>query len=303
MSFFDRLVVTTLPLVPRPLVGVFSRPYIAGSRLEDAIDTVRRLNAGGMMATVDVLGEHISRLEEADGPRDAYLALLSAIQREGVDANVSIKLTQLGMKIDPEACYRNLRQVIARAAENGNFVRLDMEESACTDETLRIYRRLRADGFTNTGVVLQAMLRRTLADADALAREGAGVRLCKGIYVEPRSLAWNDREIVRRNYTLILERLLEAGSYVGIATHDEILVWEALRLVRRLGLSREAYEFQMLLGVDEELRSILVQGGHRLRVYVPFGEQWYAYSSRRLRENPRLAGTVAKAALGLDRKG
>ena len=303
MSFFDRLVVTTLPLVPRPLVGLFSRPYIAGSRLEDAIDTVRRLNAGRMMATVDVLGEHISRLEEADGPRDAYLALLDAIQREGVDANVSIKLTQLGMKIDPEACYRNLRQVIARAAEYGNFVRLDMEESACTDETLRIYRRLRADGFTNTGVVLQAMLRRTLADADALAREGAGVRLCKGIYVEPRSLAWNDREIVRRNYTLILERLLESGSYVGIATHDEILVWEALRLLRRLGLPRDAYEFQMLLGVDEELRSILVNGGHRLRVYVPFGEQWYAYSSRRLRENPRLAGTVAKAALGLDRKG
>lgn len=302
MSLFDRLVVAALPVVPRPLVGMFSRPYIAGTRLDQAMAKVRELNRAGCMATVDVLGEHISRLEEAEGPRDAYLELLDAIRREAVDSNVSIKLTQLGLKIDPEACYRHLRALVARAAEQGNFVRIDMEESACTDLTLGIYRRLRAEGFTNTGVVLQAMLRRTLSDAEALAREGANIRLCKGIYVEPRALAWNDREIVRRNYTLILECLLEAGCYVGIATHDEPLVWDALRVIRRLGLRREAYEFQMLLGVDEELRRILTGGGHRLRVYVPFGEQWYAYSSRRLRENPRLAGTVARAALGLDRK-
>lgn len=302
MSLFDRLVVAALPVVPRPLVGMFSRPYIAGTRLDQAMAKVRELNREGCMATVDVLGEHISRLEEAEGPRDAYLGLLDAIRREAVDSNVSIKLTQLGLKIDPEACYRHLRALVARAAEQGNFVRIDMEESACTDLTLGIYRRLRAEGFTNTGVVLQAMLRRTLADAEALAREGANIRLCKGIYVEPRALAWNDREIVRRNYTLILECLLEAGCYVGIATHDEPLVWDALRVIRRLGLRREAYEFQMLLGVDEELRRILTGSGHRLRVYVPFGEQWYAYSSRRLRENPRLAGTVARAALGFDRK-
>jgi len=299
MSLFDRLVVAALPIVPRPLVGRFSRRYIAGARLEDAVATVRALNAQGMLATLDVLGEHINRIEEAQAPRDAYLRVLDAIQQEKIDSNVSIKLTQLGLKLDPRVCAAHLRAVVARAAESGNFVRIDMEDSSCTDDTLRIYRELQSEGLTNTGVVLQAMLRRTPADAERLAKERAGVRLCKGIYVEPRPLAWNDREIVRRNYAWALERLLDGGCYVGIATHDEMLVWEALRLIARLGLPREAYEFQMLLGVEEELRRILVADGHRLRVYVPFGESWYAYSTRRLRENPRLAGTVARAVLGL----
>jgi proline dehydrogenase len=298
MSLFDRVVVTTLPLVPKPVVGIFSRPYIAGERLDDAVALVRRLNAGGMTATLDVLGEHITRLEEADGPRDSYLGVLEAIDRERLDGNVSIKLTQLGLKLDPDACYRNLLAVVRRAAELGNFVRLDMEDSSCTDETLGIYRRLRAEGLENVGVVLQAMLRRTLDDADDLGRARARVRLCKGIYVEPRPIAWRDREIIRRNFVLVLERLLDAGCHVGIATHDELLVWEALRIVRLKDLPREAYEFQMLLGVDEELRGILVARGEPLRVYVPFGRQWYAYSVRRLRENPRLAGMVARAALG-----
>ena len=303
MSFFDRLVVATLPLVPKPLVGVFSRPYIAGARREEAIALVRRLNEAGMTATIDVLGEHITTLAEADAPRDAYLALLEAIHREGIRSNVSVKPTQFGLTLDEETCYRNLRAVLARAAELGNFVRLDMEDSSCTDATLRLYRRLRAEGFENTGVVLQAMLRRTLEDAVALGRVGARVRLCKGIYVEPRELAWRDREIVRKNYVLVLERLIDAGCHVGIATHDEDLVWEALRLVHLRSLPPTSYEFQMLLGVEEQLRGILVRSGHPLRVYVPFGEQWYAYSVRRLRENPRLAVTVARAALRGRRSG
>lgn len=297
MSFFDRLVVATLPLVPKPLVGRFSRPYIAGARRDQAVSLVRRLNESGMTATIDVLGEHITTLAEAEAPRDGYLALLDAIHREGIRSNVSVKPTQFGLALDPETCFRNLRAVVARAAELGNFVRLDMEDTSCTDDTLRIYHRLRAEGLENTGVVLQAMLRRTLADAEALGRVGARVRLCKGIYVEPRTLAWRDREIVRKNYVLVLERLVEAGCHVGIATHDEVLVWEALRLVHLRGLPPTAYEFQMLLGVEEELRGILVRAGHPLRVYVPFGEDWHAYSVRRLRENPKLAGTVARAVL------
>jgi proline dehydrogenase len=299
MSLFDRFVVAALPLVPRQLVGRFGRPYIAGARAADAVALVRSLNADGMSATLDFLGENIRRLEDADVPRNAYLNLLAEIQRQGLDANVSIKLTQMGLKMDAEACYRNLRSVVARAAELGIFVRLDMEDSSCTDETLAAYRRLRSEFFTNTGVVLQAMLRRTAHDADELAAEGARVRLCKGIYVEPAKAAWQGRETVRHNYAFVLERLLRAGCHVGIATHDERLVWEGVRLVHELGLSRDQYEFQMLLGVAEELRGILVSEGHPLRVYVPFGDQWYAYSIRRLRENPRLAGTMARSTLGL----
>jgi proline dehydrogenase len=299
MSLFDRFVVAALPLVPRRLVGHFSRPYLAGAQVSDAVELVRALNAGRMSATLDLLGEHIHRLEDADGPRDAYVQMLEEIKREGLDANVSIKLTQVGLKLDALACYRNLRVVVVRAANLGIFVRLDMEDSSCTDDTLDIYRRLRAEGFTNTGVVLQAMLRRTARDADELATSNARVRLCKGIYVEPRRVAWQDRETVRRNYAFVLERLLRAGCHVGIATHDERLVWEGVRLVRELGLDRDRYEFQMLLGVAEELRGILVAEGHPLRVYVPFGEQWYSYSVRRLRENPRVAGAVARAVLGV----
>lgn len=299
MGLFDRFVVATLPLVPRPLVGHFGRPYIAGARAADALALVREFNARRMSATLDFLGENIRRLEDAAVPLNAYLQLLDEIQRQGLDANVSIKLTQMGLAMDVEACYRNLRMVVSRAADLKIFVRIDMEDSSCTDDTLAIYRRLRAERFTNTGVVLQAMLRRTAQDADELAAEGARVRLCKGIYVEPPQIAWQDRETVRRNYAFVLERLLRAGCHVGIATHDERLVWEGVRLVRQLGLDRDRYEFQMLLGVAETLRGTLVSEGHPLRVYVPFGDQWYAYSVRRLRENPRLAGAVARSTLGL----
>ncbi len=298
MSLFDRAVVLALPAVPKPLVRRFSQPYIAGSRLEQAIAVVRDLNQRHMMATLDILGEHIHRVAEAEGPRDAYLALLDEIQRTGVQSNVSVKLTQLGLKIDPEQCYRNIRTLVARARAIDSFVRIDMEDTSCTDDTLAIYRRLRSEGLDNTGVVLQAMLRRTLRDASDLGRDRTNVRLCKGIYVEPRHHAYQDRDLVRRSYVASLERLFRAGSYVGIATHDEILVFEALRLVEKMGLAPEQYEFQMLLGVEEELRQILVDGGHRLRVYVPFGEHWYAYSVRRMRENPKLAGHIARAILG-----
>jgi proline dehydrogenase len=296
MSAFDRVVGATLPLVPKPIVGYFSRPYIAGSTMTEAVAVVRRLNAQGMMASLDVLGENITSPAQADAAAQSYLRVLEEISKAGVDSNVSIKLTQLGLKIDPEGCFERIHRVVARAQELGNFVRIDMEDSTCTTETLEIHRRLRRD-LSQVGLVLQAMLRRTLRDADELAAPGGNIRLCKGIYVEPRRIAYRDQELINRNYTLVLERLLSSGCYVGIATHDEKLVWEALRLIRQLGLTREQYEFQMLLGVDEELRGILVDAGHRLRVYVPFGEQWYAYSVRRLRENPRIAGHVARSVL------
>ena len=298
MRLFDRLVSMSLPVVPRSIVGHFSKRYIAGPRMEDAFRVARELSREGAMATIDILGEFITREDEARANTEAYLALLRGIGDTGMqDVNVSVKLTAMGLLLDTGLCLENMRRVVALATERRNFVRIDMEDARCTSATLEIYRRLRQEFPANVGIVLQSRLRRTLADAEELTREKANVRLCKGIYLEPREIAWTDYEIIRRNFTLVLERLIERGAYVGIATHDEMLVWEALRIVNRHGLTRDQYEFQMLLGVDEQLRRILIEGGHRLRVYVPYGEQWYAYSVRRLRENPQIAGYAFKAIL------
>lgn len=298
-SLLDRLVVGVLPAVPKPVVRHFSKPYIAGSKVGDAIRVVRAFNADGATATLDILGEHISREEDADKAMSGYLDLLEIVEREGIDSNVSIKLSQLGLKMNLENCYQRMEKVLQKAEATGNrFVRLDMEDSSCTDDTLEIYERLH-QRHAKVGVVIQAMLRRSMRDIQRLAQTNANVRLCKGIYVEPREVAWQDRDTVRRSFTDLLEMLFEGGCFVGIATHDEQLVFEAFRLIRRHRRTPDQYEFQMLLGVEEALRRVILSSGHHLRVYVPFGEQWYAYSTRRLKENPRIAGAVAKGILGL----
>jgi proline dehydrogenase len=259
---------------------------------------VRRLNDEGACATVDILGEGITKAAEAEALRDEYVALLREIDGRGLDANVSVKPSGLGLSIDPALCLRNVAACCEEARARGSFVRIDMEGSALTQPTLDLYRRLRRD-FDCVGPVLQARLRRTSSDAAELASEGANVRLCKGIYLEPRALAWTDREIIQRAYAWCLRRLWEGGaSRVGIATHDEMLVFEALRLVDELRVAPERREFQMLLGVEDELRRILVRAGHRVRVYVPYGERWYEYSLRRLDENPEIAGHVFRATVG-----
>ena len=213
--------------------------------------------------------------------------MLDAIDADGLDANVSVKLTGLGLEVDPVLCRENLTAI----AERGTFVRIDMEDSTTTDATLDLYRELRAEGLDNLGVVLQATLHRTEDDARALA--GANVRLCKGIYIEPPEISYRDFDEIRASYVRALETLLDGGCYVGIATHDEWLVEEGLRAVRERGLDPGEYEFQMLLGVRPQLGDRLVREGHRLRIYVPFGRQWYEYSLRRLQENPKIAGYVA----------
>ncbi len=297
MSWFDRLIVTTLPFVPRPLVGRFSRPYIAGATLDDAVRCVAGLNAGGLMATIDVLGEFITRPEEARRTAQDYEAVLAALDRHRLDGNISIKLTAIGLKLDKGLCFDLVSGLVAAARARGRFVRIDMEDSSCTDPTLEIYLALRRAGLENAGVVLQACLRRTEDDARRLAAMGANIRLCKGIYIEPPAISYRDPEAIRQNYGRILEILLRGGSYVGIATHDERLVRHAFGLIRELGLTRDQYEFQMLLGVTPGLRQRIVAAGHRLRVYVPFGEEWYAYSVRRLKENPQIAGHVLRGLL------
>jgi proline dehydrogenase len=292
MSVTNRILVAGIPLVPKPIVGFFSRKYIAGEKLKDAVRVVRELNRDGMMATIDVLGEEISTREEARAAADTYKRVLATIQSEKLDANISVKLTQMGLKLDSKYCREVFREVVREAHQKGIFVRIDMEDSTCTDETLAIYHELRRE-FDKIGVVLQAYMRRTIADAVSLMQNGrTNFRLCKGIYVEPRLIAYREKELVRRNFALVLEQMLRQGAYVGIATHDEMLVWEGMRLVHKMGLSKDRYEFQMLLGVEAELRKIILAAGHRLRVYVPFGEKWYAYSIRRLRENPQMARYV-----------
>jgi proline dehydrogenase len=298
LAIFDRAIVRLLPAVPRPVVRKLSDRYIAGPELKDAREAVRRLNAEGKVATIDVLGEEITTEEEAAAIVRAYLDVFADIERCGLDSGVSVKLTGLGLKLGYELCRDNLRTVVEDAASRANFVRIDMEDSSTTDDTLRLYRELRQEGHDNVGVVLQARLRRTASDIAALADLKPSVRLCKGIYVEPPELAYQEDGAVRASYVHALEALLDAGSYVGIATHDEWLLDEGLRIVGERGLDHDEYEFQMLLGVRSGRGDELVREGHHLRIYVPFGRQWYEYSLRRLQENPSIAGYVATDTLG-----
>jgi proline dehydrogenase len=298
VSLLDSALVRLLPAVPKPVVQLFSSRYIAGATLAEAVACVRDLNAGGKMATVDVLGEEITREEEAWGIAQTYRDVFAAIDTAALDSNVSVKLTGLGLDLSYEICRDNLLAVLEAARSHGNFVRIDMEDSSTTNDTLRLYRELREDGHDNLGVVLQARLRRTLDDVRALADLRPNVRLCKGIYLEPSAIAFTDYEAVRANFLRSLDALLDAGCYVGVATHDEWLIGESLARISRRALEPPEYELQMLLGVREERRDQLVREGHRLRVYVPFGEHWYSYSLRRLQENPAMAGTIARATAG-----
>ena len=298
MAILDRAIVRLLPAVPRPVVHKLSQRYIAGPELKDARETVRRLNAEGKRATIDVLGEEVRNEEEAAAIVRAYEDVFADIQRCGLDSGVSVKLTALGLNLGYDVCRANLQSVVEDAASRDNFVRIDMEDSSTTDDTLRLYRDLRETGHDNVGVVLQAMLRRTQSDIRALADLKPSVRLCKGIYVEPPELAYQDFDEVRASFVHALEELLDIGSHVGIATHDEWLLDEGRRLVAERGLDRSQYEFQMLLGVRPGLGDDLVGEGHRLRIYVPFGRHWYEYSLRRLQENPKIAGYIAADTLG-----
>jgi proline dehydrogenase len=292
LALLDRALVQLLPAVPRPIVRRIAARYIAGEEIDDAVDTVAQLNEDGMNATIDVLGEEIHNAEEAQEIVDAYHDTLDAIGEHGLDANVSVKPTAVGLKLGYDVGSANVESLVRHAAETGNFVRIDMEDSTTTDDTLRMYRELRGAGLDNVGVVLQARLRRTLDDIAALADLQPNVRICKGIYLEPEDIAYTEFEEIRESYVRSLEALIETASYVGIATHDEFLISEGKRIAKK------RYEFQMLLGVRASLGRELVQEGERLRIYVPFGRQWYEYSLRRLQENPRIAGYVATDTVG-----
>jgi proline dehydrogenase len=293
MGIIDRAIAESVPVIPRPIVRRISRRYIAGDTLEEAVATVKDLERQGCVATIDLLGESTASKAAAAQKLKDYKKTVDTLDAHDLDSGISVKLTGLGLTLDEELCRANLEEIVLYAGERGRFVRVDMEDSPYTSVTLDMVIDLH-ERHENVGAVIQAYMRRSLEDICRLIEAGVTVRLCKGIYDEPRKVAYKDFDTVRQNYIFLLDELLKGGTYVGIATHDEFLIWHALRLVHQLEVPKGRYEFQMLLGVDEELRGILVGAGHKLRVYVPFGEDWYEYSSRRLKENPKIAGYVAK---------
>lgn len=297
---FNKLVVAALPLIPKPIIRRVSMKYIAGDYLADAIQTVRNLNqAEGAQGTIDVLGEFVQSRDQALTEKTHSNAVLDALVANELvgTAGLSIKPTSLGLGIDFDFAYANIRELAVKARGNGIFMRIDMENTPYTDDTLKVYRNLRDEGFDNIGVVFQAMLRRTSQDIEELAAYKPDIRLCKGIYREAEDVAFQGREEVRDNFKMLLRQIVEGGMHCGIATHDDPLIDDAMALIKEKGLGPRDYEFQMLLGVTENKRREILKAGHGLRVYVPFGEDWYGYSSRRLKENPAMAGMIAKAVL------
>ena len=297
MQPLNRILVSTLKRLPKNLVKAVAWRYIAGENLEDALRVVGDLNARQMMATIDVLGENVTTREESVQAVQACESVLRAIQERRLDSNLSIKLSQFGVKIDDALCRENVKRILRTARGGNNFVRMDMEDSSLTSRTLKLYERLRGEGFENLGVVIQACLRRSETDVKNLIRNRVNVRVVKGIYVEPETIALKDREEIRRNYLKLLKMLLEAGSYVGIATHDDFLVAGAYQYIREMNLSRTAFDFQMLYGVRMKLRDQIAADGHRMRIYIPFGKHWHSYSLRRFQENPQIARYVLQALL------
>jgi len=299
MNIFNPTIKAILPLVPKPLVRQIAKPYIAGETLEELVGVVEDLNLNGFSVATSILGEFVNEQNQAIEAGVDYIEVLTEIQSRNLDSNIHVKLTHLGLTIDKELCYSNLKSILKKAEETHNFVRIDMEDSSCTDDTLSIFEKAQRE-FENVGIVIQACMRRSMADIQKLNVLKANVRLCKGIYIEPRNIAYNDYQNVRENYSTLLKELLTAGCYVGIATHDEWLVQNAFQTIDDLGLNPTQYEFQMLYGVTPSLRQSIREAGHRLRVAVPFGPAWYPYSIRRLRKNPAIAGYVLKALFKSD---
>jgi proline dehydrogenase len=269
------------------LARKFASRFVAGESVADAVGAASELKSRNITASLDMLGESVTSATEAEQARDTYLEMLRAMQGAAVQVNVSVKLTQMGLDIDPDLCERNVRAILGLAQELDGFVRLDMEGSPYTQRTLDFFeRRLFADYGPHVGVVIQAALRRSTDDIATLIRLGARIRLCKGAYLEKPEVAFPDKKDVDAHYVRLMEQLLTAGNYPGIATHDEAIIAHATQFVAQRGIPRDRFEFQMLYGVRRDLQDRLAREGYRMRVYIPFGTQWYPYLMRRLAERP-----------------
>lgn len=300
MMWFNKFVASLLPFMPRKLVWIFSKRYIAGTSINDAIKVSKKLNNEGYLVTIDLLGEFITKLKQAEENRDKYLEIIDHIQQNNINGNYSLKPTMFGLLLDKEICYQNIHEIVKKAASFGNFVRIDMEDSQCVDLEIDLFRKLKKEFPKNVGLVFQAYLRRTLDDIKNLEDLHAAVipinyRLCKGIYVEPEKIAYKKYDEINSHFLEDLEHIFKKGMYPGIATHDYNLVEGAYKLIEQYKLTPDKYEFQMLYGVTPALRKSIIDKGHSLRVYIPFGKDWFAYSTRRLKENPKMASDIIKA--------
>jgi proline dehydrogenase len=296
----NKIIAGMLPFMPKKLVWIFSKKYIAGETLNDAVRASKELNAQGIKVTIDLLGEFITNLDQAEENKQAYLKIIDRIHSEKIDGNFSVKPTFFGLLLDKEVCYQNIRQVVAKAAGYNNFIRVDMEDSPCTDMEIELFRKLKKEFPRNVGLVVQAYMKRTLNDLKELMDIHSqdiplNYRLCKGIYVEPEAIAFKKYEQINDHFLEDLDFLLSHGVYVGIATHDKPLVEGAYRLIEKYKVPKNMYEFQMLFGVTPDLRKSIVEKRHTMRVYVPFGKEWFGYSTRRLKENPKMAAHIIKA--------
>jgi len=297
---FNKLIAGLLPYMPKNFVWLFSKRYIAGKTLEEAIAISKNLNNNGMMVTIDILGEFIKTLDEAERNKNEYIEVIEQVEKNGINGNYSLKPTMFGLLIDKEVCYKHIRDIVAKAASYNNFIRVDMEDSQCTDPEIEIYRILKKEFPKNVGLVVQAYMKRTLNDIKDLMDLHSdeiplNYRLCKGIYVEPKEIAYKNYEEINQHFLEDLEFMFANKIYPGIATHDKNLVEGAYKLIDKYKVPNEKFEFQMLYGVTPELRQSILDKGYRMRIYVPYGEQWFAYSTRRLKENPRMAWLIIKA--------
>ncbi len=299
-AMFNKMIAGVLPYMPKKLVWMFSKEYIAGETIEEAIVNAKKLNDEGILTTIDVLGEFITTLEEAEENKKEYLDVIDAAEKAGVEGNYSLKPTFFGLLIDKDVAFTHIREIVAKAASYGNFIRIDMEDSPCTDMEIEMYRRLKQEFPGNVGLVVQSYLRRTRADIESLEDLNSeefpvNLRVCKGIYVEPEEIAYKKYEEVNSHFLDDVELMFQKKMYPAIATHDIPLVEGAFKLIEKYNVPVDKYEFQMLYGVTPGLRKSILDKGHRMRVYVPFGKQWFGYSTRRLKENPKMAGVIIKA--------
>ncbi len=299
-AMLNRLIANIIPYMPKKLVRIFSDRYIAGETIDDGLRVCKELNAQGIDVTVDLLGEFITDPALAEGNKRRYFEMIDRFTAENISGNFSLKPSMFGLLIDKEACYRHLREIVSEAAKRHNFIRIDMEDSTCVDAELDIFRKLWDEFRGHVGIVLQACLRRTSDDLISFTqfagnRSAVNIRLCKGIYMEPPHIAFKGYQEIRDHYLKDLEYILANGFYAGIATHDKYLIRHAGELLKKYAVSKEKYEFQMLYGVTPDSRRSVVQQGHRMRVYVPFGKDWFNYATRRLKENPKIASHIIKA--------
>lgn len=296
----NKLIANILPYMPKKLVWVFSKRYIAGETIEEGLLASKLLNEKNIEITIDLLGEFIQTIDEAEENKNHYIEIVTRFTSEKIKGNFSLKPTMFGLLIDKEMCYKYIREIVALATKKNSFVRIDMEDSQCVDVELDIFRKLKLEFPQNVGLVLQAYLRRTQSDLEKLNDLNSddypiSFRLCKGIYVEPENIAFKDFEEVQQNFLNDLEFMFKNKMYVGIATHDKFLIESSYKLIEKYNVPKTRYEFQMLFGVTPELRQSIVDKGHLMRVYVPYGKHWFKYSTRRLKENPKMATEIIKA--------